>query len=152
MLPWISIASLLCYVPVLCYLDIKYRNIVTHKIWLPLLAVNIPVLAAGYSTGTYPLVMLPLTLMMSFAWFLLLHHRGADCIWLICITTFAVIYPRTGTNFIQVFVMFLMIFTAASFWYVWLDNRLRRKVSGFSMENGIPFLVPISCAFVAAVF
>ena len=150
-LPWISILSLLCYVPVLCYLDWKYRDIGTHKLWLPLLAINIPVTSACYLTGIYPAIMLALTCVMGFAWFLLLHHRGADCVWLICITMFAVINPKHGANFLQLFMLYLIIFTAATFWGVWLDNRLEKHINSFSMENGIPFLIPISLAFVAAV-
>jgi hypothetical protein len=156
-LPWISIISLLIYAPVLCYLDYKHRDIGTHKLWLPLLAINIPVVSAGYLTGLYNPIMLPITLAFSLTWFALLHHRGADCVWLICITMFAVINPMKsgigtiGGNFIQGFMMYLIIFTAATFWGIWLDNRIRRHVTGFSMENGIPFLIPISAAFVAAV-
>ena len=143
--------SLLAYVPVLCYLDYKHRDIGTHKLWLPLLAINIPVVSAGYLTGLYPPIFLALTISFSLAWFALLHHRGADCVWLICITMFAVINPRTGMNFIQGFLMYLIIFTAATFWGIRLDNRFRRHVNNFGMENGIPFLIPISLAFVAAV-
>lgn len=151
LLPWISIISLLAYVPILCYLDYKHRDIGTHKIWLPLLAINIPVVSAGYLIGVYSPIMLALTVAFSITWFLLLKHRGADCVWLICITIFAVINPRTGMNFIQGFLMYLIIFTAATFWGIRLDNRFRRNIESFNMENGIPFLIPISLAFVAAV-
>jgi hypothetical protein len=129
LLPWFAIISLLIYVPVLCYLDWKHRDIGTHK--LP--------------------IMLALTIAFSLTWFLLLKHRGADCVWLICITMFAIVNPRTGMNFIQPFLMYLIIFTAATFWGIWLDNRFKKHVNSFSMENGIPFLIPISLAFVAAV-
>ena len=152
MLPWITIASLLIYAPILCYLDWKYRDIRTHKLWLPLLAINIPVLAAGYITGLYPLVLLPLTCIISLGWFMLFHKRGADCMWLILITMFAVVNPVTGSNFIQGFLMYLIIFTAATFWGIFLDNRLRKHINSFEMENGIPFLIPISCALITGVF
>jgi len=151
LLPWISIISLLCYVPVLCYLDWKHRDIGTHKLWLPLLAINIPVTAAAYLTGLYSPMLLILTLSFSIAWFWLLKHRGADCVWLICITMFAVINPLTGVKLFQPFLMYLIIFTAATFWGVWLDNRIRKHTNSFTMENGIPFLIPISLAFVFAV-
>ena len=75
-LPWISIVSLLAYIPVLCYLDWNYRDIGTHKIWLPLLAVNIPVVAAGYLTGYYPAVFLLLDLIVAMAWVLLVKTSG----------------------------------------------------------------------------
>ena len=150
LLPWISVISILIYVPFVCYLDWKHRDIGTHKLWLPLLAINIPVVSAGYLTGLYSPTMLLLTLAFSIAWFLLLKHRGADCVWLICITMFAVINPRTGMNFIQPFVMYLIIFTAATFWGIWIDNRFHH-IKGLYVENGIPFLIPISLAFIAAV-
>jgi hypothetical protein len=157
MLPWFPIISLLIYVPVLCYLDYKHRDIGTHKLWLPLLAINIPVLVAGYLTGLYPPVMLALTLAFSLIWFALFRHRGADCVWLICITMFAVLNPMKseygaiGGNFIQGFMLYLIVFTAATFWGIWLDNRFQKHINSFSMEDGIPFLIPISAAFVAAV-
>ena len=151
MLPWITIISLIVYVPVLCYLDWKHRDIGTHKLWLPLLAINIPVVSAGYLTGLYPPIMLALTLSFSLAWFALLRHRGADCVWLICITMFVVINPRTGTNFIQPFLIYLIIFTANTFWGIWLNNHFQKHIHSFSMENGIPFLIPLSLAFIAAV-
>jgi hypothetical protein len=151
MLPWISLVSFLIYIPVICYLDLKYRDIGTHKLWLPLIAVNIPVLSAAYLTGAYPPVFLFLSVMISFAWFLMFHHRGADCMWLIMISMFAVIDPRSGTYILQPFLMYLFIFTAGTFWYVWLDNRVRKGVGSFEMENGIPFLIPISLALIAAV-
>ena len=153
MLPWFSIISLILYIPIICYLDWKHRDIGTHKLWLPLLAWNIPVVSAGYLTGLYSPVMLALTLAFSIAWFLLFTSKylpGADCVWLICITMFAVINPRTGMNFIQPFVMYLIIFTAATFWGVWIDNRFHH-VKGVWVKNGIPFLIPISLAFIAAV-
>ena len=150
LLPWFSIISLRIYIPFICYLDYKHRDIGTHKLWLPLLAWNIPVVAAGYLTGLYPPTMLMLTLAFSITWFLLLKHRGADCVWLICITMFAVINPRTGMNLIQPFVMYLIIFTAATFWGIWMDNRFHH-IKGLYVKNGIPFLIPISLAFIAAV-
>ena len=150
LLPWISVISLLIYIPFICYLDWKHRDIGTHKLWLPLLAINIPVVSTGYLTGLYSPTMLLLTLSFSIAWFLLLKHRGADCVWLICITMFAVMNPRTGMNLIQPFVMYLIIFTAATFWGIWIDNRFHH-IKGVWVKNGIPFLIPISLAFIAAV-
>jgi hypothetical protein len=150
-LPWISIISLMVYAPILSYLDWNYRDIGTHKLWLPLLALNIPVAVAGYLTGLYPPVMLFLTGILSLGWFMLLHHRGADCAWLICITMFAVLNPRTGTNFVQPFLTYLIIFTAATFWGIWLDNRFRKDINSFKMERGIPYLIVISMALIAAV-
>lgn len=151
MLPWITIASILIYIPVLCWLDWKYRDIKTHKLWLPLIAVNIPVVTAGYITGLYDPVLLFITTIFSLAWFGLLYRRGADCVFLICITMFAVINPVSGTNFIQGFLLYLVIFTAATYWGILLDNRLRKHIWSFDMTNGIPYLIPISCAFIAAV-
>jgi len=151
MLPWIAIMSLTAYIPFLCYMDWKHRDIGTHKIWLPLLALNLPVWVAGYITGLYPLALLGATVVFSIVWFMLMYRRGADCVWLICITMFAVINPVTHTNLIQPFVVYLIIFTAATFWGIWLDNRIRYRINSFSMDHGIPYLIVISLAFLAAV-
>ena len=153
LLLWIPIISLLIYTPIVCYLDCKHRDIGTHKIWLPLLAVNMPVLFAGYLIGTYPIVMLMITAISATAWILLLHHRGGDAVWLACITLFVVVNPLSPESiFFETFLMYLIIFTAATFWYVWLDNRMRTKLPGLTTKNGIPFLITISCALIAAIF
>lgn len=149
-LPLISIASLLAYVPILCYLDWKHRDIGTHNLWLPLLAVNIPILAACYWLGTYPIEMLLITALMAVAWLLLLHKRGADAVWIACITMFVVVSPISGYLFALPFLMYLIGYTAVTFWAIYLDNRLHRGIRSFSTENGIPFLIPISCAFITA--
>lgn len=150
LLPWISIISLLVYIPVLCYLDWKHRDIGTHKIWLPLLAVNIPIVSAGYLTGFYPLTMLMLTATFSLAWILLLHKRGADAVWLSCITMIAVVNPLSNSLFIPAFLIYFVGYTAVTFWAVRLDNWVSWHKNSFEMENGIPFLIPISAAFVTA--
>jgi hypothetical protein len=151
MLPWLSLGTLLIYVPFICYLDWKYRDIGTHAIWLPLLAVNIPVVSAAYLTGYYPPVLLFLTSMISLAWFLIFYRKGADCAWLILITMFAVVHPVTGVALLYPFLMYLAIFTAAAIWWVFLDNRVRKGMWAFDIENGIPYLIPISLALIAAV-
>ena len=149
-LPWISIISLLAYIPVICYLDWKHRDIGTHKIWLPLLAVNIPIVAAGYWYGFYPAILLPITAMMATAWILLLHKRGGDAVWLACISMIAVINPLSETLFTLPFLFYLIGYTAVTFWAIRLDNWVSYHKGSFEMSNGIPFLIPISCAFVTA--
>lgn len=152
-LPWIPIISLLVYAPVVSYLDWKYRDIGTHKIWLPLIALNLPVLIAGYATGLYPAILLPVTLLFSIMWLALFtyYQRGADGWWLVWITLFAVINPVYNIIFIQTFVVYLIVFTASAFWWVLLDNRLMKKVWSFEIGRGIPFIIPISVAFIVAV-
>lgn len=153
LIPWIPIISLLVYCPVVCWLDWKYRDIGTHKIWLPLLAINIPALIAGYATNIYPWGLIPVTILISLFWLAVFTRwkRGADAWWLVWITMFAVINPLYNYIFVESFLVYLIIFTAAAYWAVWLDNRLVKHINGFEMENGIPFLIPISCAFIAAV-
>lgn len=150
-LPLLTIASLLAYIPVLCYLDWKHRDIGTHALWLPLLAVNIPVLTAGYLTGYYPPILLLLTFTVALAWVMLFYRKGADCAWLIMITMFLPVHPVTGIAFLYPFLMYLSIFTFGSFWFVFLDNRIQKGKWSFEMDRGIPYLIPISLAFIAAV-
>ena len=152
LIPWIPAITLLIYTPLVCYLDVKHRDIGTHKIWLPLLAINIPVLIAGYATGIYPINILPATIGIAMVWLGIFSYlkRGADAWWLVWISLFSVVHPITGFTMTQPFLIFMFVATAATFWYVWLDNRLIRKTTGFAMENGIPFMVPISLAYIAA--
>jgi len=145
----------LIYAPILCYLDWKYRDIGTHKLWLPLLAVNVPVVAACYLTGVYPTLLLPITLAAGVVWILcvftpILHKKGADALWLAFISIFAVINPISHSVLLMPFLMYLVGFTAVTYWAIVLDNHMNRHIWSFKMNNGVPFLIPISCAFVTA--
>jgi hypothetical protein len=151
---WIPVLSLLIYAPIVSYLDWKYRDIKSHLIWLPLLVVNLPILVYGFLTNLYPTNILPVLALAILFWFILFGvnmRKGADFGWISIITLFGVINPIYGNLMFEPFIYFLIIFTAATFWGIWLDNKLRTKLPGFTTKNGIPYLVVISLALIASV-
>jgi hypothetical protein len=154
LIKWIPVFSFLAYCPVLCYLDGKYRDIKTHALWLPLIAINMPVLIAGYLTGLYPLplaLISALAILMWFSMVFIVKLPGADFVWLSLISLFVVLDPVTGLPFMQMFSFFLIGMTAATYWAIFLDNLFRKHINSLSMERGIPYLITISVAFIAAV-
>jgi hypothetical protein len=151
---WLPIISLLIYAPIVSYLDWKYRDIKSHLIWIPLLVCNLPILVNGFLTGLYPTNIIPVMLVTIALWFVLFiicMKKGADFMWLTVTTVFCVINPVYGNLFIEPFIFFLVVFTVATFWGIWLDNKVRTHLPGFATKYGIPYLVVISAAFVASV-
>ena len=154
-LPWVPVISFLIYLPFICYLDWKYRDIKTHKIWLPLIAVNVPITLIGYFTGYYSPILLALSIIGVILWFALMRLNflpGGDFVFLSLISVFVLINPVSISPFMLMFSFYLIGMTAATFWAILIDNRIRKRVWSLKMENGIPFLIPISVAFVLALF
>jgi hypothetical protein len=152
-IPLITTLSFLAYCPIICYLDWKYRDIISHQLWLPLAAFNTPLLIAGYATGLYPLPLALISIIGVSLWFILLLIKklnGADFMWLSLISVFIPLNPFTGQPFMLMFSFFLVGMTAATFWYIFIDNLLRKRVLSLRMPGGIPYLIPISCALVLA--
>jgi hypothetical protein len=80
------------------------------------------------------------------------------------ITLFGVVNPIYGNILIEPFIFFLVIFTAATFWGLWLDKIInphsgkyyswyyRDWIKKVELQGErIPFIIPISVAFVVAV-
>lgn len=154
LLLWLPTISLLLYAPIVSYLDWKYRDIKSHLIWIPLLVVNLPVLVYGFLVGTYTTNIIPVMLVAILLWFILFivyMKKGADFMWLTMITAFGVINPIYRNLILEPFIFFLLVFTVATFWGIWLDNKVRTKLPGFTTKYGIPYLVVISAALVASV-
>ena len=162
LLHWVPVITFLLYAPYLSYLDYRYRDIGTHKIWLPLLLVNIPVLITGILIGTYEWNLIAIAIMGAIGWaigYSLLAVRthyipGADFVYLALISLFIIVNPITDLPFWFMFSFYLVAWTAMFFGWIYLDNRIRNGIRGraaFQMERGIPFLIPISLALITAV-
>ena len=154
----ITMLSFLVYCPVLCYLDWNYRDIGTNKLWIPLLVLNIPLLIFGYAIGLYPPVLALVSGISIALWVILFgifllwldKRPSADFVWLCLISIFMVLNPFTGQPFMQMFTFYLVGMTAATYWWIFLDNLILNHVLSLKMKNGIPYLIPISCALVLA--
>lgn len=155
---YIVALSFVAYCPVLSWLDWKYGDIRTHYIWLPLIAVNMPILCVLYYFGIYPPILFPISLIEVAAWFILWLIKirgerilpGGDVIFLSLISMFLLVNPKDGISFFQYFGLYLLIFTAAGFWYIFLDNLIRKHKISIRIEGGIPYLVLISAALITA--
>jgi hypothetical protein len=155
MLLLFPVISFLVYCPVLCYLDWKYRDIKTHDIWMPLVATNLPVLFAAYILGLYSPVFVALSFVAVVLWFIVMRAGilpGGDFMWLSLISVFVVLNPFTKQPFMLMFSFYLIGMTIAAYWGVLVDNLIQKHTISLKMEQGLPYLIPISAAFVAAVF
>jgi len=153
-LVWITTLSFMIYTPILCYLDWKYRDIKSHKIWIPLAAINLPIWYYGFMFGAYPEILLWISIISIVVWGALMSKGiipGGDAWFLFWISLFMVLNPISGQPFMITFLFYLVGFTAASYFYVFLDNLLIKREASFNMERGLPFLIPISCALITAV-
>ena len=159
---WIPILVVLCYTPILCYLDIKYRDIHSHAIWLPALITNIPVFFLLFHTGVYQWWTVLLSIIGVVFWFLSMRMgiiNGADFVFLSLIFLFAVINPISGNLMFLPVMIFLIVWTAASIWYIFLKNKRDATINktpvsvlkALTIKGGLPMMIPISLAFISAV-
>lgn len=159
---WIPIAVILCYSPVLCYLDIKYRDVFSHAIWLPAVAINIPPTILLFYLGVYQWWTVMLSIIGVAFWYLTMRLNiinGADFVYLSLIFIFVVVNPITGHLMFLPYMIFLIVWMAASMWYIFLKNKKdaainKTKISIFkalTIKGGLPMMIPISLAFLSAV-
>jgi hypothetical protein len=152
--------SLLLYVPVVCYSDLKWREI-PHLWWLPLWAVNVPVMVWLYSIGLYPIYALPISLIMA-AIFWAMHRfdyiQGADTLWLWAISLFFVLNPVPFLHGPEQFIFYLylmamMILTAPVLFFMNLARGFRGSLKEMMGEwpLGVPLALPISAALLLTV-
>jgi hypothetical protein len=150
---WTPALSFLIFCPLVCFLDWKYRDIKSHYLWIPLVLINIPTLLEGYLDGLYPSTLALISIVAVALWFTLMYCRilpGADFVWLSLISIFVVINPLTCQPFMLMFSFFLVGMTAATYWAILIDNRIRKHIWSLKIGSPLPFLIPISAAFIAA--
>jgi hypothetical protein len=156
----IPVISLLIYVPVVCYADLKWREI-PHLWWLPLWAVNVPVMVWLYSIGLYPIYALPISLIMA-AIFWTMHQfdyiQGADLIWLWAISLFFVLNPVPFLHgpeqlIFYLYLMAMMILTAPVLFFLNLARGSHGTLKEMMSEwpRGVPLVLPISAALLLTV-
>ena len=156
----LPVYSLLVYVPFVCWLDVRKREI-EHEYWLPLWVINLPVMLYLYHGGVYPLATLLISLIMCGIFYAMNARgniEGADMLWLWAISLFFVInpwpVPHGPMQFpFYVFLMGAMVVTAGVL--LVLNYRKGYRDSLYQMmsrwDRGVPLVVPISAAFLLAV-
>ena len=156
---WIVTISFIIYCPILSWLDWKHRDIGTHYLWLPLIAVNLPILCTGYYSRLYPPVFALISLIAVALWFGITISEivpggklpGADFVWLSLISIFMVLNPMSGRPFMLMFSFYLVGMTLAAIFGVILDKRLQHEKISWHTVLDFPYMIPICCALVLAV-
>jgi hypothetical protein len=148
---WVPMVSLLLYVPIVCYLDLKYREI-EHEYWWPLIALNVSTIVMMFIDGNY-LLYLP-GLVATAVWFVAMRFHvfeGADFLYLTWISLFFIYNPISG-HWLMVlpFTIFLIacLISTAGFVLVYNMNTERGVSLGF---DKLPMMLPICAALILTV-
>ena len=156
----IPIISILAVIPFVCYSDIKNRE-VSDTFWVSLLVVNAPGAIYLYAFDYYP----PFTLLTSAAMsalFYLTVRKGllqqADGIFLTIISIFYIInpwpVPHGSVQLAFLVNLITMMFMTAIIVYgynVLKGNRYDLVKMASEYPGGVPFMLPISAAFLLTV-
>lgn len=149
---WIPINSLLLYIPLVCLLDLKYREI-EHWYWLPLVLVNIPVVVMLLQDGNY-MLFIP-SLVAIFVWFTAMRFHfveGADFLYLTWISLFFIYNPLSG-HWLMVlpFTIFLLSCLLITAGWILIYNLVTRGELTLRFNKEIPMMFPISAALILTV-
>ena len=161
---WVVMAVFLLYIPVLCYLDLRYRE-VEPRYWWPLLIVCIPITGSMYLSDQYPWFSLLISIVMCgifYAVFRFGYLEGADFLFLCFISAFWVVNPNPWPHGLMQVIFYIYLIVAmlitAGYIMVYNINRgyLVRSIPDMvrlfsDYPNGFPFMLPISLAFVLSV-
>lgn len=148
---WIPLVSLLIYIPIVCYLDLKYREI-EHDYWGPLIVMNVPTAIMLLWDGN-GLLYIP-GLVATAVWFVAMRFHsfeGADFIYLSLISLFF-IYNPLSKHWLMVlpFTIFLVACLVISAGFVLMYNMITNR--GLSLQfDKLPMMLPICAAFILTV-
>jgi hypothetical protein len=156
----IPVISILAAIPFVCYSDIKARE-VNDIFWLLLIGTNVPGMGYLYFEGYYQLFTLVTSIVM-IGIFYLITKKGliqqADGIFLSIISLFYIINPWPLPHgsvqlAFMVNLVTMMICTAVIVLGVniWRGNRFDMVKMLSYYPEGIPFMLPISLAFILTV-
>ena len=145
---------LLAYIPFVCYLDLKYRE-VEHGYWIPLYLVGALVMGYLYLSGTYPWTLLILSLIMcafDYGAMRLGVFEGGDLLFLCGINLFFIMntipIPKgIGLIPFYIYLVAALLFTVP----VVLVLNLWAGRRGLRYPRGIPMMLPISAALIMTV-
>lgn len=157
---WINFLVLLAYVPVVCYLDIKYREVHPY-LWIPMVIVCTPIISYMLASGYYPwyTLMISFVMIVVFKAAMMKHYiEGADFLYLSLISLYWVVTPVGWVHGLMqvqfyIYLLFVSFITATVILaYNYLsDNRWDIAMMMSEYKNGIPYMVPISAAFLLSV-
>lgn len=157
---WINLVAFLCYIPVVCYLDIKYRE-VDPRYWIPLVVVCLPILLYTIMWELVPWYSLVISGVMILIFHSAMRLRcleGADFLFLSLISLFWVVTPVGwvhGLMQIQFYIFFAFA-SAITAIYILMYNIMNgndwdilKMMSEYPC--GFPYMITISIAFLMSV-
>jgi len=165
---WVPVLVLCAYAPILCWLDLKYRDIQSHMIWIPAIIICGASWCYFFYNGVYGFWTLSLSIIGISIWLAALipgYIGGADFWYLSLINLFVIFNPITGHLMFLPMIICLVMWTAISVWYIFTNNVKKEMRSGKNMkesitsaikrgafvDRGFPMLIPISLALITAV-
>ena len=153
---WIILAMFLAYIPVLCYLDLKYRE-VNHWIWTPMFLIGTCITVYMYIQGYYLLDTLVGTLLSILIFYVLMetdYIQGADFLFLSFITAFWIINPYPINHgmmqlifFIDLLTIMILTSLVVLIYNIVKGNRWGLIKMMNTYPRGLPYMIPISVAF-----
>lgn len=158
---WINLIAFLSYIPIVCYLDVKYRE-VDPRMWIPMLAICIPIAVFMYLTNYwYPWYSFVISLVMCLIFYVAMYKEyieGADFLFLIFISLFWVMSPLYGAHgLMQIpFYIYFAFTSAVTAIYILGYNILDGQEWGVvkmmsDYPRGFPYMLTISSAFLLSV-
>jgi hypothetical protein len=149
---WIPMISLLLYVPIVCYLDLKYREI-EHDYWLPLIVMNVPTAIMLLWDGN-GLLYIP-GVVATMVWFMAMRFgmfEGADFIYLSLISLFFIYNPISG-HWLMVlpFSIFLTTCLTITAGWILIYNMITKGELTLKFNKELPMMLPISAALILTV-
>jgi len=151
---WMPILTLLAYVPIVCWLDWKYRE-VDHIWWIGLVVVNVPAYLLLAIAGYYEWWMSVLSLVAILIYYglMLMHYiEGADFMYVMWIVLFFIYNPVSGHWLMALpFSIFFAACTGIAGIWVLTYNLVKGNGISFEFDRGFPMMIPISAALVLTV-
>jgi hypothetical protein len=151
---WMPVLTLLAYVPIVCWLDWKYRE-VDHIWWIGLVVVNIPAYILLAIAGYYEwwMAILSLVAILIYYGLMLMHYiEGADFMYIMWIVLFFIYNPMSGHWLMALpFSIFFAACTGIAGIWVLTYNLVKGNGISFEFDRGFPMMLPISAALVLTV-
>lgn len=148
------VVTLLAYIPLVCWLDLKYREVEPYW-WIGLVVVNVPALILLYLSGIYVWWMLVISLVAVGIYYgaMLLHYiEGADFMFIACIMLFFVYNPVSGHWLMALpFTIFFATCTGIAGIWVGIWNTIQGKGFVFDFNGNVPMMLPLSAALILTV-